>query len=253
MQLKKLHAVCALAALAMLAVSAGPAAAAEEIRIATGHGAISRAALSVLHEGYRRIGVSVHDAPSQADQSLKDANRGELDGLPARVAGLESRYPNLIRIPVAVVTVDAMAFGNKVPLVLHNWDSLRPYRIGILKGVQYAVDGTRGMQVEAFADNNQLFTRLESEDIDFAVATRIEGVLMMRELRTKRVTMLEPPLAKVVLYHYLHVSHRDLVPKITASLRAMEREGRMRHILQQTLARMLDEARAGGAKRTPGN
>lgn len=251
MQLNKLHRVCAL--LATLAALASPAGAAEEMRIATGHGAISQTALSVLREAYRRVGIPVRETATQADQALKEANRGELDGVPARVAGLENRYPNLIRIPVAVVTVDAMAFGNKVPLVLHNWDSLRPYRIGILKGVQYAADGTRGMQVESFGDNAQLFAKLESEEIDFAVATRIEGVLMMRELRTKRVTMLEPPLGRVVLYHYLHASHRDLVPKLTASLTAMEREGRMRHILQQTLARMLDEARASATKKTRGN
>ncbi|GAB2839964.1 transporter substrate-binding domain-containing protein [Pseudoduganella ginsengisoli] len=233
----------------LVAALAGPVCAAEEIRIATGHGAISQTALSVLHEAYRRIGITVYDTATRADQSLLDANRGELDGLPARVAGLELKYPNLIRVPVAVVTVDAMVFGNRTPLALHGWESLRPYRIGILKGVQYAEDGTRGMKVDVFADNTQLFTKLESEEIDFAVATRIEGVLKMRELRTRKVTMLEPPLAKVVLYHYLNASHRDLVPKITASLAAMEHEGRMRHILQQTLARMLEETRASGTKK----
>ncbi|MRV71757.1 transporter substrate-binding domain-containing protein [Duganella sp. FT92W] len=243
MLLKKLHRACLL-----LAALAGPPCAAEEIHIATGHGPISQAALSVLREAYRRIGITVHDAATQADLALREANRGEIDGVPARVAGMELRYPNLIRVPVPVVTVDAMAFGNKIPLTLNGWDSLRPYRVGILKGVQYAADGTQGMQVDAFADNTQLFTKLEAEGIDFAIATRIEGVLTMRELRTRKVTMLEPPLGKVVLYHYLHVSRRDLAPKVTASLEAMEKEGRMRHILQQTLARMLAEAPGKKAK-----
>jgi polar amino acid transport system substrate-binding protein len=234
---KRFHPACVL-----LAALAAPACANETIHIATGRGAISQAALSVLREAYRRVGVNVEEATTNAEQSLRDANRGEIDGLPARVAGLEARYPNLVRIPVAVVTVDAMAFGNRGPQVLNGWDSLRPYRVGILKGVQYAADGTRGMQTEAFADNAQLFAKLENNDVDYAVATRIEGVLMMRELRTRKVTMLEPPLAKVVLYHYLHASHRDLAPKVTASLQAMEKEGRMRHIMQQTLARMLTEA-----------
>ncbi len=244
MFLKKLSCVCLLAA-----AVAAPARAVTEIHIATGHGAISQAALSVLREGYRRIGVTVSEASTKADLAIREANRGELDGVPARVAGLESRYPNLIRVPVPVVAVDAVVFGNKVPLAPSGWESLRPYRIGILKGVQYAAEGTQGMQVEAFSDNAHLFARLESEEIDFAVSTRIEGVLMMRELRTKKVTVLEPPLAKVVLYHYLHVSRRDLVPKITASLQAMEKEGRMRFILQQTLSRMLADA---PTRRPPG-
>lgn len=235
--------------LSAAATLAGPVSAADDIRIATGHGAISQTALSVLREAYRRIGVTVHEAPTKADQALQEANRGDVDGLPARVAGLEGKYSNLIRVPVAVVTVDAMVFGNRTPLALNGWESLRPYRIGILKGVQYAEDGTRGMKVDVFPDNTQLFTRLESEDIDFAVSTRIEGVLKMRELRTRKVTMLEPPLARVVLYHYLHASQRSLVPRITASLAAMEREGRMRFILQQTLAHLLDEARTNGTKK----
>jgi polar amino acid transport system substrate-binding protein len=241
------------AVFSLLAALAGPACAADEIRMGTANGAISQAALTVLREAYRRIGINVSTTRMSADQSLQETVRGDLDGLTARVAGLEARHPSLIRIPVAVVAVDAMVFANRTPLVVTGWDSLRPYRIGILKGVQYAVEGTRGMRVDVFADNAQLFSKLESEEIDFAVATRIEGVLMMRELRTRKVAMLEPPLTKVVLYHYLHSSRRDLAPKITASLQAMEREGRMRHIMQQTLARMLEDARASAAKRPSGN
>jgi hypothetical protein len=237
----------------LLAALAGPACAATEIRMGTANGAISQSALSVLREAYRRIGVAVSTKVEPADQSLQQASRGELDGVVARVAGLEARHPGLVRVPVAVVQVDAMVFANKTPLMVGGWESLRPYRIGILKGVQYAADGTRGMRVDVSGDNTQLFGKLENDEIDFAVATRIEGVLTMREMRSRRITMLEPPLTKVVLYHYLHASHRDLVPKITASLTAMEREGRMRHIMQQTLARMLDEARASGAKRNGGN
>jgi len=248
MLLKKLHTLGML-----LAALAGPACAATEIRMGTANGAISQSALTVLREAYRRIGISVSTTVESADQSLQQAGRGELDGVVARVAGLESRHPGLVRVPVAVVEVDAMVFGNKTPLAPNGWDSLRPYRIGILKGVQYAAEGTRGMRTNVSADNAQLFGKLENDEIDFAVATRIEGVLAIRELRSRKITMLEPPLAKVVLYHYLHASHRDLVPKITASLKEMEREGRMRHIMQQTLARMLADARASGAKRGAGN
>lgn len=208
----------------------------------TRNGPLSQAALSVLREGYRRIGVTVTTGIMDVDLAIEASNRGEYDGEPARVAGLETRFSNLVRVPVAVVTVDALVFGNRTPLAVTGWDSLRPYRIGILRGVQFAAEATRGMRVEAYGDNTQLFTHLENEDVDFVVATRIEGVLMMRELATRNVTMLEPPLTKVVLYHYLHSSRRDLLPKITASLQEMEREGRMRHILQQTLARMLAEA-----------
>lgn len=248
MLVKKLHRLCLL-----LAALAGPACAVTEIRMGTANGAISQSALSVLREAYRRIGVTVTTTVGPVDQSLQQANRGELDGEPARVAGLEARYPGLVRVPVAVVQVDAMVFANKTPLAPGGFESLRPYRIGILKGVQYAAEGTRGMRVDISADNAELFGKLENDEIDFAVATRIEGVLTMRELRTRNITMLEPPLTKVVLFHYLHESHRDLVPKITASLTEMEREGRMRHIMQRTLARMLDEARASGAKRAGGH
>lgn len=227
----------------LFAVVATPARAADEIRIGTGNGAISQAAMSVLREAYRRIGVTVTTVNTTPEEGLRQANRGELDGTPARVAGLESRFPNLLRVPVAVVEVDAMVFGNRMPLVVNGWDSLRPYRVGVLKGVQYASEGTRGMQVDTFGDNAQLFAKLENESIDFAVSTRIEGVLMMRELGTRHVTMLEPPLSKIVLYHYLNAGHRDLLPKLTASLKAMEKEGRMTYILRQTLAAMLAQAR----------
>ncbi len=226
---------------ATLFFMSGLAHAEERIVIGSANGPISQVAQAVLREAYQNIGVTLVTKTVAIGQGPVDANRGVLDGEPARVAGLEARFPHLVRVPVPVIAVDAVVFTNRAKFKVNGFESLRPYRIGVLSGVKFAADGTHGMQVESMPSNEQLFTKLEHGDIDVVVTTRIEGVLILRRIKAKQVTMLEPPLETIYLYHYLNERHRDLAARLTESLRQMDQKGRIRNVRHQTLARMLAE------------
>ena len=53
------------------------------------------------------------------------------------------------------------------------------------------------------------------------------------------IKALEPPLQRDAIYHYLNNSHLELVPKITAVLKAMEEEGLIQRITEETEAEFL--------------
>ncbi|MES2263239.1 MAG: transporter substrate-binding domain-containing protein [Pseudomonadota bacterium] len=223
----------------LLTCLANPAPAQERITLGSANGSIAAVSRQVLQEAYRHIGIDLITATAPTERSLSDSNRGLLDGQLARIAGLEEQYPNLVRIPVPIVTVDAVAFTKQARFDVKGWDSLRPYRIGIVQGQKFATNGTRGMQVVSLPSTEQLFIELDAGHIDVAVSTRIEGVLMTRQIKAQHIILLEAPLEKIILYHYVHQRHRALVPQLTAVLDKMEKDGRIDAIRRQILARLL--------------
>ena len=49
----------------------------------------------------------------------------------------------------------------------------------------------------------------------------------------QEITLLQPPIQRDNLYHYLHSKHAALVPKITAVLQEMEEEGLIQRIKEE--------------------
>jgi len=49
------------------------------------------------------------------------------------------------------------------------------------------------------------------------------------------VTMLQPPLADKDMFLYLHKKHRNLIPRITASLRAVKADGTYQRLVDRFL------------------
>ncbi|HBK78790.1 MAG TPA: hypothetical protein DDZ83_03745 [Nitrospinae bacterium] len=66
--------------------------------------------------------------------------------------------------------------------------------------------------------------------MDVAAANRFTGQKLIEELKLKKVIMLSPPVQVNPLFHYLHLKHEGLVPKVTARLRAMKKSGRFEEI-----------------------
>ncbi|OUR79689.1 hypothetical protein A9Q83_04680 [Alphaproteobacteria bacterium 46_93_T64] len=185
---------------------------------------------TVLKEAYRRIGFDISTQIFPAERALTMSNSGEVDGEVNRIFGLEKKYSNLVRVPVAINRIEGVAFTKKRDLKITNWDSLQPFSLGLRIGAKFAETGTEGMNVTAVATNEQVFTMLGKERVEIAVSTRIEGLLTAQKLGLKDIFVLKPPLANLELFHYLHKKHAALIPQLTAALKDMQKEGRIQSI-----------------------
>jgi hypothetical protein len=95
-------------------------------------------------------------------------------------------------------------------------------------------------RVEAAGTMDQLMLMLAAERVDVAVNDLFSGVLVNRRLGLDgALRPLSPPLERILLYHFLHESHRDLIPRLEEAMRQMEPAARWLRITE----RMLDEAR----------
>ncbi len=186
----------------------------------------------ILQEAYKRLGVMVEYKSYPGERALVSANNGITDGEVARIAGMEEMYTNLIRVSVPIAYTDLVVFTTDPLVTVTGWESLRPYSIGIIRGMKLAEIKTQGMEVRTVTRSEQLFRMLAAKRNDVGVYLR-DGYCEVKRLNLPSIRIVEPPLEQLTFYHYLHKRHQVLVKKLEEVLRQMEKDKQIDGIYQQ--------------------
>jgi len=194
---------------------------------------LSEISEQVLAEAYQKLDIKIEFVSFPAKRGLMISNEGSVDGEVHRITKVDYKYPNLIRVSTVINLAEVVVFTIKNQFKIEGWHSLKPYKVGILRGIVVVEQGTRDMDVEAFNSYEQVLMMLNFKRIDVGVLTRIGGLYYLRGLEFKDIKMLEPPILQHGLYHYLHVKHEALVPRINGVLKKMQANGRIKEIRTQ--------------------
>ena len=190
----------------------------------------------VVGEAFRRNGFELRVVRLPAERGLRNANAGIEDGEIGRTAGMEKRYPNLVRVPEAIITLQLVAFSRKQSVDVRDWSTLRPYRVAVIKGWKVFEDNLRGIVAPTFVDDaDQLFNVLERDHVDVVLYERWMGLALSRRRALRDVRALSPPLGSRSIFTYLHKKHLALVPKVAAALRAIKTDGTYRRAFEETI------------------
>lgn len=192
-------------------------------------------ATKILTQAYAKMGMTLKIEGMPGERSLVSANTGATDGELYRKADIEKLYPNLRMVPVPLMRYEIVAFCRCTPFAVNGWESLKPYRIGFVKGIKIIEQNTVGMQVEPVRTLKQAFLKLELGRTDIVLANRVSGNAELRSQHLNGVIVLQPALASFQVYHYLSRNHEELVPKLTEILRQMEKEGKLERIQRDVL------------------
>lgn len=190
----------------------------------------------ILDEAYRRLGLNLAVRYLPGERSLRSANNGEMDGELYRKLGMEREYPNLIIVPVPLLTYEIVIFTNGTSFPVSGWESLRPFTIGYVKGIKIVEQNTVGMKTEIAATMRQAFLKMSIGRSDVVVANRASGLAVLKEMKMSDVTVLNPPLATFPVFHYLNKKHEALVPKLTAVLQQMQKDKTIESIQKAVMA-----------------
>lgn len=223
----------------ILLFQASPSPAQTAIRLTSSPDIESRVSQAVLKEAYKQLGISLSITELPAERSLVESNAGRSDGEVNRIEGLEANYPNLVRVPVSVTRIEAVVFSKMVKFQVNGWDSLKPYAIGTLIGMKFAEQGTTGMNVRKTPTVEDALRELDLGIVEITVLTRAGGLATLRAMNLQGITSLEPPLATIPLYPYLHKKHQTLLPRISEVLHKMEASGQMDAIRKSETSRLL--------------
>ncbi|MEJ6000082.1 substrate-binding periplasmic protein [Paucibacter soli] len=190
----------------------------------------------ILREAYRRLGRELEVKAMPGERSLLSANSGETDGELYRKAGIDRAYPNLLMVPVALQQYEIVAFTKSRQLDVHGWESLRPYKLGFVKGIKIIEENTVGMQLETVATMQQAFAKLELGRTDVVLANRISGLASLRQHQFSGVRVLQPALATFPVFHYLNKKHELLLPRLAAVMRELEQERFIQKVQDEVLS-----------------
>jgi len=214
-----------------------PAAAEDTVVVATIDGlADVPAARTIMEEAYRRIGVQVEFRMFTAAEALRKSNAGEVDAELQRIDGISARYPNLVQVPIPINLIQGVAYSRKYRFPVTGWHSLRPYRVGIVEGIQFAEVNTYGMEVQGYGTYADLVGALARDEVDVAVMPRIEGRSTLGVVRLDDIVEMEGVLESQFLYHYVNRNRSDLVDRLRPVLKEMLISGETRRIHDRALA-----------------
>ncbi|PXX45436.1 substrate-binding periplasmic protein [Undibacterium pigrum] len=190
----------------------------------------------IMETAYRKLGINfnVHYLPGE--RSLRSSNNGEMDAELYRKLGMERDYPNLIIVPVPLMTYEIVIFTYGTNFVVTGWESLRPYTIGFVKGIKIIEQNTLGMKLESAPTVRQAFQKMLLGRSDVVVANRISGQAALNELKQTDIGILMPPLATFPVFHYVNKKHEALVPALTAVLQKMQKDKVIENIQTSVMA-----------------
>ena len=175
--------------------------------------AIHQRSMMFLKQAYKEAGLKVSFVYMPSRRSLHDANRGHLDGDAGRISGADALYPNLIRVPTPMFNSEAFVFViNKIPEI-QSWEDLKPYQVGIVRGIIFSERGTVGLNPIRANSYEQLFSLLVSGRIDIAISMLDNGQAMIaRSFPESGIHPQQTPIYTGSLYHFLHKKHQHLIP-----------------------------------------
>jgi len=192
-------------------------------------------ALSVMQKAYLTMDIKIALVPVPAKRSLKLANSGDgFDGELFRISGVEKTYPNLIPIKVPLHESNWMVYTQNKSIKVNGWISLKPYTIGIRRGVVTTEKGTQGMDIVVVNSNEQLFELLQRKRIDVAILSSGNGQKLLKKNIYSNIYQLETPVYKVNVYHYIHQKNKHLVPQLTQIMEKLKKQGVIAKIRKKT-------------------
>lgn len=183
---------------------------------------------------FKRLGLEAQLVVNKASaRAISLANDGFDDGIAARVSGLEAKYPNLVQVEEPIFVNDFVACGLKAGAAPASWDSIADQRLSYIIGWQIFESNVRPKKELLLAkDAEQLFSLLKAGKTDLALHERWQALWLAKRAGMK-VSLLEPPLAKVKMYIYLNRRHAELAPKLAQELAAMKADGGYQRIAER--------------------
>ena len=183
-------------------------------------------ATKVVTQAYKNIGIDISVKALPGKRALIVSNQGKgVDGELFRISGVEKTYTNLIPIKVALHKSQWMVYTKNKDFKVQGWQSLKPYKIGIKRGIATTEKGTQGMKTTRVNSNEQLFKLLDTNRVDLIVISKINGKKYLDNSQYKDIDFLETPVAIISVYHFLHIKNQHLVPKITQAMKELEEQG----------------------------
>ena len=190
----------------------------------------------VATEAFRRIGFELKTVFLPAERGLKNSNRGLIDGEMSRVKGLEKIYSNLVCVPEKIMDWEFVVFSSKAINLKNGWSDLSAQAVAHINGWKILEKNIpASAEVTKTRNADELFSLLTKKRIDLIIYERWAGHLRLHKLSLDSIKERRPALAVKGMFIYLHKKHKALVPKLSAALEGMKKDGSYQEFVKKHL------------------
>ena len=192
----------------------------------------------LMDQAYQRLGLTMQLELMPAERGRIELARGlSVDATLAAAESFSKALPTVVRVPVVIYQLDLHAFTADPMLQIKDWTELQQMQVSYVQGMESVRLRLRQHQInrlEAVMSLEQVLRRLAMSRDKVAVLPRFEAETMIKLLQLQGIRRLDPRLAKVPLYHYVHTKHQALVAPLSQIL--VELTGNVLESADQPLA-----------------
>jgi len=201
-------------------------------------------AADVLVKAYAKAGISITPKFMNLEYSLKQSNSGITDGELARIRNIDIKYPNLKIIPVAVSSVQAIAFSKNTSLNIRNWNDLQHHSITIIKGAKFIEKETQHLTTNRVASFEMALELLNKNKTEIIVTPQLASLNLINKNKYQKIKAVSTSLKSLELFHFVHEKNNHLIPIITPILNDMKESGEITFIRQARLGKEIKKIAA---------
>lgn len=180
---------------------------------------------TLIREAFARIGTPVVLVTLPSERGLISAASGDTDGDINRVAGLSSKYPELVQVEESNMVYEFMAFSRRKGVAIRGWDDLRGLDVAFITGWKIFEDNVKAGSITKVDNPDQLFSLLRLDRVDAVLFDRWGGAHYLAKMNLSDAVAQEPPLATKDMFLYLNRRHAALAPRLAQALRDMKTDG----------------------------
>jgi ABC-type amino acid transport substrate-binding protein len=172
-----------------------------------------------VQQAYAQLGLDTSITQMPALRAIRQAEQDqEFDAVLARDASTQVLLPHYLQLDVPIQQGQIVAYSKQHGIVIKNWQSLRNYRLAIVRGILTVSQPLSfHRKLEVVNTPHQAMLMLQRDRVDLAI---LPNNFAQRELdhhhypQIKQVAVLK----EYSLYHYLHEKHAELVPALNRAL-----------------------------------
>ncbi|MDO6762730.1 ABC transporter substrate-binding protein [Agarivorans sp. 1_MG-2023] len=199
-------------------------------------GPLAEMGQALLIEAYYRAGERVVFELLPSANALEATNSGEYDAEMFRIDNLQTKYANLIQIPTSYLSSENVVFTRLSDLKVEGYESLKPYSIAYRSSLKAAEIATLGFpKTSQLQDLDSALRFMSIGRADLVVEERWLGLKRIKALKLNNVSLVEPPVDQLKLYHYVHKDHVELAAKLDEAFKQMLKDGSAQSIIESVL------------------
>lgn len=197
---------------------------------------------------FEELGYEFDYVVCPSKRCSEEANKGEVDGEPQRIASYGERYKNMLRVEETVFVNRNIAFASDSAISIDGLADLKNshYRIDYLRGSVWSEMNLGAVvvpeQLNEVATADQALKRLLRGRTDLFVDLEATVMRLIHRSDFKGAAVVPVGiLASNHSYPFVHKSHVELAPRIATLLCQMKADGRYEELLRQSMPFMFLE------------